>query len=53
MIGTDNILKEIEFAEFNRMSIRKFYKEINQAVERNDSQAIWQLSKIITRHSLR
>lgn len=49
----NNSLYEIEFAEFNRMSIRKFYKEIGQALERNDTQAIWQLSKVITRHQLR
>jgi len=53
MIEKNSIISDIEFAESNRMSIRKFYKDLNRAVKSNDAQSIWQLSKILTRFYLR
>lgn len=44
--------KEIEFLVHNHMSLVQVYKDLNNAVNSNNTQTIWRLSKIIARHQL-
>lgn len=37
----------------NQPSISKLYKELNQAINSNNIQSIWELSKTITRYHFR
>ena len=53
MIEKKCLVKEIGFAEQNRMSMHKFYQDVGKAMECRDAQSIWQLSKMITRYSIR
>ena len=53
MIENDTITKEIEFLETNRMSLRKFYRDLEGALETQNEQSVWALSKIITRYQIR
>jgi len=44
--------KNENFAD-NQPSISKLYKELNQAINSNNIQSIWELSKTITRYHFR
>ncbi len=44
--------KSENFAD-NQPSISKLYKELNQAINSNNIQSIWELSKTITRYHFR
>ena len=44
--------KEIEFLVHNHLSLVQVYKDLNNAVNSNNTQTIWRLSKIIARHQL-
>ncbi len=44
--------KSENFAE-NQSSLSKLYKELNQAINSNNIQSIWELSKTITRYHFR
>ncbi len=57
MFGMNNdeklgIKKSENFAD-NQPSISKLYKELNQAINSNNIQSIWELSKTITRYHFR
>ncbi|MHA1337014.1 MAG: hypothetical protein ACTSPW_14965, partial [Promethearchaeota archaeon] len=53
MIDKTKIIDEIEFFEATKMSLRKFYKDLHDAMDTNNTESIWQLSKIITRYAFR
>ncbi len=53
MISNLTIKDEIEFTEFAKVSLNKFYKELNKAIESKRDQSVYRLSKIITRYSIR
>jgi hypothetical protein len=44
--------KSENFAD-NQTSLSKLYKELNQAINSNNIQSIWELSKTITRYHFR
>jgi hypothetical protein len=44
--------KSENFAE-NQPSLSKLYKELNQAINSNNIQSIWELSKTMTRYHFR
>ena len=48
----DSVIKDLNFLAKNNMSIKQFYQDIKSAINSNNMQSIWQLSKIITRHRL-
>jgi len=57
MFGMNNdekleIKKSENFAD-NQPSLSKLYKELNQAINSNNIQSIWELSKMITRYHFR
>ena len=49
---TRNIFKEIEYFEPNEISLSKFQKELNDALNSDNYASIWQLTKMITRVKL-
>jgi len=46
-------IKKSENSADNQPSLSKLYKELNQAINSNNIQSIWQLSKTITRYHFR
>jgi len=42
-----------EFPDNNQINIKKLNKELNKAINLNDKQSIWKLSKIITRYQVK
>jgi len=42
--------QEVWFKGHYEMNLSEFYKELNKAIEHNNLQSIYQLSKIITRY---
>ena len=48
----DFIIKDLDFIANNNMSIKQFYNDMKKAIQSSNTQSIWQLSKIITRHQL-
>ncbi len=57
MFGMNNdeklgIKKSENFVD-NQLTLSKLYKELNQAINSNNIQSIWQLSKTITRYHFR
>jgi len=42
--------QEVWFKGHNGMNLPEFYRELNKAIEHNNLQSIYQLSKIITRY---
>ena len=46
------IKKSEKFAD-NQPSLSKLYKELNQAINSNNIQSIWELSKTMTRYHFR
>ncbi|MFW9879613.1 MAG: hypothetical protein ACFFG0_41585, partial [Candidatus Thorarchaeota archaeon] len=42
--------QEVWFKSHFKMNVSEFYKELNNALEHNNLQSIYQLSKIITRY---
>jgi len=42
--------QEVWFKGHYEKKLTEFYKELNKAIEHNNSQTIYQLSKIITRY---
>lgn len=42
--------QDIEFKEYFELNLSKFYKELQEAINTNNLQSIYQLSKIFTRY---
>ena len=42
--------QDIEFKEYFELNLSQFYKELQEAINTNDLQSIYQLSKIFTRY---
>jgi len=54
-MNNDEILRNKKSENFadNQPSLSKLYKELNQAINSNNIQSIWELSKTITRYHFR
>ncbi|MFX1345742.1 MAG: hypothetical protein ACFFBC_12640 [Promethearchaeota archaeon] len=46
-------LQEVWFKGHNKMNLSEFYKELNNAIEHNNLQSIYQLSKIFARYQFK
>lgn len=46
----DKPSQEVWFKSHTEINLPEFYKELNKAIEHNNLQSIYQLSKIITRY---
>ena len=42
--------QDIEFKDYFELNLSQFYKELQEAINTNDLQSIYQLSKIFTRY---
>ncbi len=49
----EKIFKEIKFVDNNRLTSSEFYTRLNNAIKSNNTQSIWELSKIISRQLLK
>ena len=52
MISKNELIENIKMAEVGKMSIKKFYKDLDEAIKTQNRQSIYRLSKIITRSSM-
>ncbi len=52
MLNTKEILKEIDFLASTNISVKEFYSDLHKAIESNNKDSVWQLSKIITRYQI-
>lgn len=46
------LIKDIEFIEKNPSNLLESYVKLNEAINSNNIQSIWKLSKVITRNQL-
>ena len=49
---TEAIIKDLDFFAYHHKSLSQFYQDIQNAIKSNNTQSLWQLSKVITRHQL-
>lgn len=49
---TEAIIKDLDFLASNHKTLNQFYQDIKKAIQSNNTQSLWQLSKVITRHQL-
>ena len=47
-----DIMKEIEFIDNTQISLKEFFRDLSQAIETQNTQSVYRLSKIITRQQL-
>jgi len=52
MISKEELIKDIKMAEAGKMSVKKFYKDLDEAIKTQNRQSIYRLSKIITRYRM-
>ena len=53
MNNNENSIKEKDLLEEDYTSLSKLYKDLNKAINSNNIQSIWELSKTITRYHFR
>ena len=53
MNNNENSLKGKELLKEDNTSLSKLYKDLNKAINSNNIQSIWELSKTITRYAFR
>jgi hypothetical protein len=53
MNNNENSVKEKELLKEDHTSLSKLYRDLNKAINTNNVQSIWELSKIITRYHFR
>ncbi|NVM45514.1 MAG: hypothetical protein HWN79_11415 [Candidatus Lokiarchaeota archaeon] len=53
MNNNDNSIKGKELLKEDQTSLSKLYKDLNRAINSNNIQSIWELSKTITRYHFR
>lgn len=49
----ENSIREKELLKEDSTSLSKLYKDLNKAINSNNIQSIWELSKTITRYHFR
>ncbi|TFG28948.1 MAG: hypothetical protein EU532_04245 [Promethearchaeota archaeon] len=47
------VIKDLDFFVYHNKSLTQFYQDIKNAINANNTQSLWQLSKIITRHEIK
>ena len=52
MISKKELVENINMAEVGKMSVKRFYKDLDEAIKTQNRQSIYRLSKIITRKYL-
>jgi hypothetical protein len=53
MNNNENSIKGKELLKEDHTSLSKLYKDLNKAINSNNIQSIWELSKTITRYAFR
>ena len=53
MNNNENLIKGKELLKEDNTSLSKLYKDLNKAINSNNTQSIWELSKTITRYAFR
>ncbi|MHA1477126.1 MAG: hypothetical protein ACTSPU_02910 [Promethearchaeota archaeon] len=53
MNNNENSIKRKELLKEDHTSLSKLYKDLNKAINTNNIQSIWELSKTITRYHFR
>ena len=53
MSKQDKIFSKTEIIDYDRSYLSKLYKDLTNAINSNDLQSIWELSKTITRYQFK
>ncbi len=46
------MIKEIDFLANTHLSVKKFNSELYKAIDSNNKESLWQLSKLITKYQI-